>query len=225
MCGRYTYYPGEFSDLRIPFKLAEPFLQFKQRFNIAPGQTAPIIVAKEDGNILEMYRWGLIPGWAKEASIGYKMINARSETITEKESFKRLVGNRHCLVLANGFFEWRKEGKQKIPLHFKLKSGASFTFPGLWDSWKQPDGSILRTFTVLTTASNDLVKPIHDRMPVILSEEAAQTWLACIPETVPDCLELLKPYPADLMEVYEVSPIVNNGKIDSPECIKPLAAA
>jgi len=223
MCGRYTYYPGEFSDLRIPFNLAFDLAQLKQRFNIAPGQDAPVIAANEGrGNSLVMYRWGLIPSWAKEAAIGYKMINARCETVTEKPTFKRLVGKRHCLVLANGFFEWRKDDKKKFPMHFKLKSGESFTFPGLWDSWKQPDGNILHTYTLLTTTPNELVKPVHDRMPVILSEDASLKWLSCKPETVPQCLELLKPFPAEQMEAYEVSPIVNSGKVDSPECVKPV---
>jgi putative SOS response-associated peptidase YedK len=108
----------------------------------------------------------LIPSEAKEASIGYEMINARSETVATKPAFKRLIGKRHCLVLANGFFERRKEGKKQFPMHFKLKSGEIFTFPGLWDSWKQPDGNILHTYTLLTTTPNELVKPIHDRMPV-----------------------------------------------------------
>jgi putative SOS response-associated peptidase YedK len=99
-------YPGEFHDLRIPFKLGDPFFQFQQRFNIAPGQDAPVLVAKEDGNTLEMFRWGLIPRWANEAAVGYKLINARAETLTEKVTFKGLVGKRHCLVLANVFYEW-----------------------------------------------------------------------------------------------------------------------
>jgi putative SOS response-associated peptidase YedK len=222
MCGRYTYYPGEFSDLRIGFNLAFGLPELKQRFNISPGQEAPIIAAKEEGNCLEMFRWGLIPSWAKEASIGYRMINARSETVAYKPALKRLIGKRHCLVLANGFFEWRKEGKKKFPMYFKLQSGEIFTFPGLWDAWKQPDGNILLTYTLLTTTPNELVKPIHGRMPVIFSEDAAKQWLVCKPETAPECLELLKPFPAEKMEAYEVSPLVNNPRNDSPECVRPI---
>jgi putative SOS response-associated peptidase YedK len=150
------------------------------------------------------------------------MINARSETVAYKPALKRLIGKRHCLVLANGFFEWRREGKKKFPMYFKLQSGEIFTFPGLWDAWKQPDGNILLTYTLLTTTPNELVKPIHGRMPVIFSEDAAKQWLVCKPETVPECLELLKPFPAEKMEAYEVSPLVNNPRNDSPECVRPI---
>ena len=219
MCRRYTYYPSEFPDLRLD----EPFLQFNHRFNIAPGRNAPVIVAKKDRNALDMFRWGLIPKGAKEAAIGYMMINARAETVTEMLPFKRLVGKRHCLVLANGFYQWRRDGKQKFPMHFKLKSGESFTFPGLWDTWRQPDGTILSTYTLLTTTANELVGAVHNRMPVIFETDAALQWLACVPEMMPHCLELLKPFPAEQMTAYEVSPLVNNSKIDSPECVKPTS--
>jgi putative SOS response-associated peptidase YedK len=188
MCGRYTYYPGEFHDLRIPFKIGDPFFQFKQQFNIAPTQDAPVIVPSKTGNVLKMVRWGLIPSWSKVAGTGH--INARAETIAEKPTFKPLVVTRHCLVLANGFSEWRKDGKQKFPLHFKLKSGANFTFPGLWDTWRKPDGTTLSTFTLLTTTANELVRPVHDRMPVILDIDAALQWLACTPATAAHCLDL-----------------------------------
>jgi putative SOS response-associated peptidase YedK len=219
MCRRYTYYPAEFHDLR----LGEPFFQFNHRFNIAPGQNAPVIVAKKDRNTLDMFRWGLIPKGAKEAAaIGDEMINARSETITKKLPFKHLIGKRHCVVLANGFYKWRREGKQKIPLHFKLKSGESFTFPGLWDTWRQPDGTTLSTYTLLTTTANGLVGEVYDRMPVIFETDAALQWLACVPKMMPYCFELMKPFPAEQMTAYEVSPLVNNSKIDSPECVKPI---
>jgi putative SOS response-associated peptidase YedK len=149
------------------------------------------------------------------------MINARAETLAEKPSFKRLLKGRRCLVLSDGFFEWRKEGKRKVPMRFKLKSGDPFTFAGLWDSWKQPDGKFLRTYTIVTTDSNDLIQPIHNRMPVMLSGDDALQWLDVDDETAHE-LALLKPYPSEKMEGYDVSALVNNLRNDSPECIRPI---
>ena len=120
-----------------------------------------------------MFRWGLIPWWAKDPAIGNRMINSRAETLAEKPAFKELIGKRRCLVLADGFYEWRKEGKAKVPMRFKLKSGDSFAFAGLWDSWKKPDGSLLRTYTIVTTEPNDVLRPIHNRMPAMLSNDDA----------------------------------------------------
>ena len=152
MCGRYTYFRGEFSDLRLTWNVDEVFgLNLKPRYNIAPTQQAPVIVHANGKRTLELFQWGLIPSWAKDPAIGNKMINARGETIAEKPSFKWLLARRRCLVLADGFYEWRKEGKRKVPMRFKLKSGELFAFAGLWDSWKQPDGSLLRTYTIVTT--------------------------------------------------------------------------
>jgi putative SOS response-associated peptidase YedK len=149
------------------------------------------------------------------------MINARAEMLAEKPSFKRLLAKRRCLVLADSFYEWRKEAKRKVPMRFKLKSGEPFTFAGLWDSWKQPNGKVLRTYTIVTTDSNDLIQPIHDRMPVMLSDDDALNWLAGDDEIAQE-LALLKPYSSEKMEGYDVSPLVNNPRNDSPECVKPI---
>ena len=143
MCGRYTFFPREFSDLRVTWNVDEVF-GLKPRYNIAPTQEAPVIVQANGKRTIELFRWGLIPWWANDPAIGNKMINARAETLTEKPAFKRLLGNRRCLVLADGFYEWRKEGKGKVPMRFKLKSGEPFAFAGLWDGWKQPDGKFFR---------------------------------------------------------------------------------
>ena len=159
----------------------------------------------------------MIPSWSKDAGA--------AKPTFKPDGFGACVGTRHCLVLANGFYEWRKDGKQRFPLHFKLKSGASFTFPGLGHTWRKPDGTTLHRFTLLTTTANELVRPVHDRMLVILDTDAALQWLACTPETAAHCLDLLdllKPFPAEHMTAYEVSQLVNNGKIDSPECVKPI---
>jgi putative SOS response-associated peptidase YedK len=222
MCGRYTYFRGEFSDLRLTWNVDEVFgLNLKPRYNIAPTHEAPVIVQADGMRTIELFHWGLIPLWAKDPAIGYKMINARGETIAEKPSFKWLLARRRCLVLADGFYEWRKEGKQKIPMRFKLKSGEPFAFAGLWDSWKQPDGNLLRTYTIITTEPNDILRPIHNRMPVMLSNDDAQKWLA-VDDEIAHAFSLLKPFPADAMEGYEVSNLVNSPRNDSPECIRPI---
>lgn len=173
-----------------------------------------------DGRIsVKLMQWGLVPSWAKDPAIGDWMINARAETLTEKPSFKRLVGKKRCLVLTDGFYEWRKEGKRKIPMRFVLKSREPFAFAGLWDSWRKPEGDELQSYTIITTQANELLKPVHDRMPVILDSLAQKTWLD--PEvTEPRVLTvLLQSFPSELMEAYDVSTLVNSPTNDRPECI------
>ena len=159
-----------------------------------------------------------MPWWAKDPSIGNRMINARAETLTEKPSFRRLLENRRCLVLADGFYEWRKEAKAKVPMWFKLKRGEPFVFAGLWDSWKQPDGTLVRTYTIITTNPNEVLAPIHNRMPVMLSDHDALDWVHG--EEIAHALSLLKPFPTILMEGYEVSKLVNSPANDQPQCIE-----
>ncbi len=151
------------------------------------------------------------------------MINARAETLTQKPSFKNSFKERRCLVLADGFYEWRKTEKKniKIPMRFVLKSQEPFAFAGLWDAWQKPDGDMLLSFTIITTEANDLMQPIHDRMPVILREKDEDIWLDPDLKDVKKLIPLLTPYPSDMMEGYEVSTLVNSPKNDSPECIKP----
>jgi putative SOS response-associated peptidase YedK len=221
MCGRYTYFVGEFADLKVPFALNE-LPQFKPRYNIAPGQQAPVIAITGNEDAIEMFKWGLVPSWAKDPAIGNRMINARAETLAEKPSFKRLLKSRRCLVLANGFYEWRKEGKRKVPMYFKLKSDKSFTFAGLWDRWKQPDGKILNTYTIVTTEPNELLARVHNRMPVLLANQDALDWLNCEGE-IAHALSLLKPCAARQMEGYDVSTLVNNPHNDSPSCVAPAS--
>jgi putative SOS response-associated peptidase YedK len=223
MCGRYTYFPAEFSDLRLTWNVDEVSgLNLEPRYNIAPTQEAPVIVHANGKRTLELFRWGLIPWWAKDPAIGNQMINARAETLGEKPAFKYLLEKRRCLVLADGFYEWRKEGKQKVPMRFKLKSGEPFAFAGLWDSWKQPDGNLLCTYTIVTTEPNEVLRPIHNRMPAMLSNEDAQKWLT-VDDEITHALTLLKPFPAGAMEGYDVSPLVNNPRNDLPECVQPIS--
>ncbi len=219
MCGRYAVTPGEFSDLRMRFNLEEITL-FKPRYNIAPTQLAPVVTNQKGTNRMEQFRWGLVPFWARDTSIGNRMINARAETLVTKPSFNDLFKNRRCLVLASGFYEWRREGKRKVPMWFKLKTGESFVFAGLWDSWKQSDGSMLRTYTIITTEPNAMLLPIHNRMPVMLNDDDALAWMNH--DALGDALSLLKPFPAELMDCYEVSGLVNNPQNDLAECIDPI---
>ena len=220
MCGRYTQTKGPY-DIRLQLNIDEFLREITPRYNISPGQRAPVIV--NDGRVaLRLMQWGLVPSWAKDPAIGNRMINARAETLTEKPSFKRLVGKRRCLVLTDGFYEWRREGKRKVPMRFVLKSREPFGFAGLWDSWRKPDGNELQSYTIITTQANELLKPIHGRMPVILDKPAQMAWLD------PDVTEpkivtaLLQPFPSELMEGYDVSTLVNSPANDRPECIEAL---
>lgn len=223
MCGRYKYTPGEFSDLRIRLHVDNDLPPFNS-YNIAPTQSAPAVLQKNGHNHAELLRWGLVPFWAKELAIGNKMINARAETLTANTAFKRLFEVRRCVILADGFYEWRKDGKRKTPMLFKLASGAPFAFAGLWDSWRKPDGLRLQTFTIITTKPNELLAPVHNRMPVILSDEDAKVWLNHSISNWAHVLALLRPFQADLMESHEVSPLVNNPKNDLPACAEPMDA-
>lgn len=220
MCGRYTQTKGLY-DIRLQVDIEDFLRDITPRYNIAPGQRAPVIV--NDGRIsVKLMQWGLIPSWAKDPAIGNKMINARAETLTEKPSFKRLIGKRRCLVLTDGFYEWRKEGRRKVPMRFVLKSREPFAFAGLWDSWRKPDGGELQSYTIITTQANELLKPIHDRMPVILDDPAQKTWLDAAVTDPRILTALLRPFPSELMEAYDVSTVVNSPANDRPECIEAL---
>jgi len=169
-------------------------------------------------------RWGLIPWWADDPSIGSRMINARAEKLNSKGAFKDSFRSRRCLVLGDGFYEWRKQGKVKIPLLFHLKSDRPFAFAGLYDVWKSPLGPRLTTCTIITTTPNGLVEPIHNRMPVILSKDAEAFWLDPTIEEFDRLLALLSPYAADEMDAYEVSSLVNSVNNDSPDLVEPATS-
>lgn len=220
MCGRYTQ-TGRAENVLARFEVSSEGILLQPRYNIAPGQEAPVIV-NDGGMSLRMMQWGLVPSWAKDRSIGNRMINARAETVEEKPSFKRLIGKRRCLVVADGFYEWRKEGKGKVPMRFTLRGREPFSFAGLWDLWKKPDGGELQSFTIITTAANDLLRPIHERMPVILDGEGEERWLDPDSKEVNRLLRLLVPYPSEMMESYDVSLLVNSPRNDLPRCIEPL---
>lgn len=197
------------------------------RYNVAPGQE--IAVVRQDAErlagVLSHMRWGLIPSWAKESSIGFKTINARAETAAAKPSFGELLRSRRCLIPADGFYEWKRVGKEKLPFCFTLADESLFAFAGLWDRWKSPQGQIIESCTILTTAPNELMRDVHDRMPAILARDAYGMWLDPGFTRIPELQPLLKPYPADAMRRYRVSQRVNQVKNDDPECTAEIEAA
>jgi len=221
MCGRFTLTTDlERLETRFDFQAAN--LSFVPHYNIAPSQSVLTVIADEGGNRAGFLRWGLIPSWAKDSTIGDRMINARAETVAEKPSFRRALQKRRCLVLADGFYEWRKEGRTKTPMFIILTSREPFAFAGLWETWKPPTGDPVHSCTIITTSPNSLMTAIHNRMPVILPRTAESLWLD---RTVADpqaLLPLLTPYAAELMEAYAVSPLVNSPRNDTPACIEPL---
>jgi len=220
MCGRFALKAPP-RTIQEHFHLPET-IELSPRFNIAPSQTIAVVrcLQGEKTRQLVMLRWGLIPPWAKDMKIGYKMINARSETLAQKPSFRAAFKKRRCLIVADGFYEWKHAGRIKEPFYVQLENGAVFGFAGLWESWKSPDGNIVESCTVITTSANELIRKIHDRMPVILLPADYETWLQ---DSTPEqrLQQLLAPYPAEVMEMYRVSSEVNSPKNDTPACIRP----
>ncbi len=192
------------------------------RYNIAPTQQVPVIRTIDNQRHLDHLKWGLIPSWAKDPSIGSKMINARAETVQEKPSFRTALKHRRCLVPVNGFYEWQHIEKQKIPYFVKLKGNDPMLFAGLWDHWKSPEGELIESFTIITTSNNELLEPIHNRMPVILHPSAYDTWLDPSVTSPEDLTPLLQPYPSGWMETYPVAHLVNISSKDGPDLIKPV---
>jgi putative SOS response-associated peptidase YedK len=217
MCGRYL--------LTTPVDALSQLFRFTQRpnlgprYNIAPTQDVPIVrrTRAGEGRELLLVRWGLVPYWADDVKVGNRLINARAETLERTPAFREAFQRRRCLVPADGFFEWLKQGKTRQPLLIRRKDQAPFAFAGLWERWRQPDGQILRSCTIVTCPANALVAPIHDRMPVILGPGDLERWLD--PEA--GGVELLRPCPDHWLQAYEVDPRVNSPANDDPACIAP----
>ena len=220
MCGRFTL-TTNLGAIAKRFGVSRFLEEVGPRYNIAPTQT--VIVVSDDGTRhLTQMRWGLIPSWAKDPAIGNRMINARAETVATKPAFRVALRNRRCLIPADGFYEWTPAGRRKQPVYIALKSRAPFAFAGLWEAWISPEGQEIKSCTIITTEANDLLKPIHDRMPVIVTQEAEAVWLDPTIQDPERLLPLLTPYPSEEMEAYPVSTKVNNPVHDTPECVLPL---
>ena len=218
MCGRYSL-TTPVEGIRRLFGFAE-LPNLPARYNIAPTQPAPVVRRGGDGRReLALLRWGLVPSWAKDPSIGNRLINARAETVADKPAFRSAFKNRRCLVVADGFYEWRKVGDGKQPYRITLPDGGPFAFAGLWERWA-PAGEAIESFTIVTTDANPRLRPIHDRMPVILDPADHETWL----EGGAAALALLRPFPGDALAVHAVDRRVNNPRHDDPACIAPLPA-
>jgi putative SOS response-associated peptidase YedK len=218
MCGRYTLKSNPHAVAALCNLPSIP--ELKARFNIAPTQLVPVVRAGQNGRELAMLRWGLIPSWAKDAKIAHSLINARSETAASKPAFRSAFKRRRCLLPSDGFYEWKKVGKQKLPLHIRRRDEAPFAFAGLWECWHPPEGDPVETCTILTTASNEVVAPYHERMPVILPPEHFDEWLKPGDADAEGFLPLMVPYGAAEMEAVPANPIVNSPKLDCPECLQ-----
>ena len=228
MCGRFTQ-RYTWQEVHSYLSLLGPPQNLRPRYNIAPSQNVAAVRFDEEGRRFSLLRWGLIPGWAKEPNTGYKLINARAETAGSKPSFRAAFRARRCLIPADGFYEWQRQGTTRQPHLIYRRDGDLMAFAGLWERWPvregialtgslaefQP-GDVIETCTILTTAANEVVAPVHDRMPVILDPELFGPWLAG--ESIP-----LGPYPAELMALHSVSTHVNKPSNDDPLCIEPIA--
>ena len=221
MCGRFTLTINP-ADLQDAFSNYNFPVRFAPRFNIAPSQ--PILAIPNDNKLAaDFFVWGLIPMWAKDPTIGSRLINARGETLAEKPSFRGSYRHKRCLILADGFYEWKSIGdkKTKTPYYIHMQDRQPFAMAGLWDSWESPDGSSLKTCTIITTTPNELMETIHDRMPVILHPRDYAKWLDAAPQTPENLQPLIKPFNADAMSAYPVSTLVNMPANDMPELVVP----
>lgn len=199
MCGRFALVT-DLKNMQKHFNIQEVFCQYQPSWNVLPGQLIPAVINDHGKNRLVCFRWGLIPSWSKNPSPADGLINARAETVDRKPSFKDALKKRRCLIVADGFYEWKKEGNKKIPFYYYLKSGRPFGFAGLYDTWLSPDKKEISTCTIITTAANEFIFPVHDRMPVILSPEREKIWLAGETNDVSVLKSVLKSYPSGEMD-------------------------
>jgi len=242
MCARYTLRTGA-QSIKDLFSLDE-VPEMPARFNVAPTQEIPAITESREGErAMRMLRWGLIPHWAKDMSIGHTLINAKSETLAEKPAFRTAFERRRCLIPADGFFEWKEipaEGAQpdlfgespkgkgtktrKQPYYITQKNELPFAFAGLWERWNDPAGHVVDSCTIITTQPNELVSQLHDRMPVILNPADFDEWLDRDEHDTAKLKGLLRPFPSDQMMMQPVNPVVGNPRIDTEECIEPISS-
>jgi len=222
MCGRYSQIQKQ-QELCSAFAIEEA-AEILPRYNIAPSQLAPVILEADGTRVLDLYKWGLIPSWAKDLKMAYKMINARCETVTEKPAYRRLVNRRRCIVPASSIYEWKKAGDgQKTAMRILMKDESLFAMAGLWDEWKDAEGQPLRSYTILTTRAKGLLKEVHDRMPVILRPNLIDAWLDPGVK-LGEVAEVFESSMAQEMDYYPVSQVVNSARNDGPECWQRVGA-
>jgi putative SOS response-associated peptidase YedK len=219
MCGRFTQFSSRDELTRIFGFDADDAPDLFPRYNIAPTQLVAVVLLDDGQRALKPLRWGMIPSWAKDEKIGNSLINARSETVAEKPAFRAAFKKRRCLIPTTGFYEWAPTGgKKKQPLHIRLIDGRPFALAGLWERWTDAEGAVVESCTILTTTANDLMRPFHDRMPVILAPDAYATWLD--PQTPLEALQaLLRPYPVEGMVAVPVGSYVSNPRHEGPQCL------
>jgi putative SOS response-associated peptidase YedK len=222
MCGRYAITSAPEAIRRLLGYLEMP--NFPPRYNIAPTQPIPIVRGVEGGRQFALMRWGLLPSWVKDPKTFALLINARGETVNDKPAFRSAMKRRRCLIPADGFYEWKRDGAAKRPHYIRRKDGAPFAFAGLWETWIGPNGEELDTAAIVTTAANRVLAPIHDRMPVILGPDAYEMWLDTRNVDAETAVALIAPAQDELFEAYEVSPLVNRVANDTPEVQAPYTA-
>ena len=220
MCGRFSL-TADLGELARRFEFEGNWNELEPNYNVAPTQNVLTVIDDGDNRRGGFMRWGLIPHWAKTPSIGSRMINARAETVAQKPAYRSAFKRRRCLVLADGFYEWQRIGKVKKPMRIVMQSGEPFAFAGLWAVWKDPEGNTVPSCTIITTEANDLLRPIHNRMPVILPKEMEQFWLDRDVQDSAALENALTSHPSELMKTYQVSTLVNSPRNNGPEILAP----
>ncbi|TGB03919.1 SOS response-associated peptidase [Halobacillus salinus] len=220
MCGRYTLTADE-QAIMEEFGIEKLVHEYEPRYNIAPGQKVLAVIQTREGKRAGMMYWGLVPSWAKDPQIGYKMINARSETAHEKPSFKRLMAEKRCLIIADSFYEWKKTESGKQPVRIFPENRSLFAFAGLWDHWKTEDEERF-TCTILTQEANEFMQQVHHRMPVILPKEQQEQWIEPVKWSSDHAHQFVEQLTMEDLDAYSVSTYVNAAKNEGPACIEPL---
>ena len=223
MCGRFAI-KFDVLDAEREFDVKEVLHQFQPNYNVAPMQNIPVVFNQDGSNVLDVFRWGLIPHWAKDEKLAYKMINSRIESVAEKPSFRRAFMEGRVLIPASGFYEWKKAGDTKQPYFIHLKEKDLFAFAGISSKWTNPKGEVIKTCSIITSSPNKFMEKIHDRMPVILSKKFEQKWISPEVHDKDYLLSMLAPYADKELDAYEVSTAVNSPRNNSPDILIPLKA-